>query len=236
MVCWAPPDNYGSRETIAERGLVECGRITPMAGAPRHLTYVSRREHHYRHPPDIREHRMTPPVVQFSHVGLYVRDLPLMERFYTGFLGFLVTDRGALGAARLVFLSRDQREHHQVVLVSGRPDDARFSTVNQLSFRAKDLAALRHFQLLAPRHGATDIQAVTHGCALSVYLRDPEGNRLELFIDTPWYVTQPLREPMDLSLPDDELWRWAEQRARQLPGFRPAAQWQRDFAKRLDKS
>ncbi len=176
------------------------------------------------------------PVVQFSHVGLYVGDLPRMERFYTEFLGFLATDRGELGATRLVFLSRDPREHHQIVLVSGRPDDARFSTVNQISFRARDLAALRHFQLNAARHGAADVQPVTHGCALSVYLRDPEGNRLELFVDTPWYVTQPLREPMDLSLPDEELWRWAEERARSLPGFRSAAQWQRDFAERLDKA
>ena len=34
-----------------------------------------------------------------------------------------------------------------------------------------------------------------------LYLRDPEGNRVEVFIDTPWHVTQPYREPMDLSLP-----------------------------------
>ncbi len=49
-------------------------------------------------------------------------------------------------------------------------------------------------------------------------------------------MTQPLREPMDLSLPDEGLWRWAEERARSLPGFRLAAQWQRDFAERLDKA
>lgn len=51
------------------------------------------------------------PSVALSHVGVYVRDLDRMERFYTGFLGFIVTDRGNLGAIRLVFLSRDPCEH-----------------------------------------------------------------------------------------------------------------------------
>jgi catechol-2,3-dioxygenase len=45
---------------------------------------------------------------------------------------------------------------------------------------------------------------VTRGNAWWVYLRDPEGNRLELFIDTPWLVTRPMRLPVDLSLSDEE--------------------------------
>lgn len=175
------------------------------------------------------------PAVEFSHFGIYVRDLARMERFYAGFLGFLVTDRGRLGKAEIVFLSRDPRDHHQIVLVSGRPGDAAFSTVNQISLRVADLAALRRFHADAAAHGASDLQPVTHGIALSLYLRDPEGSRIELYLDTPWYVTQPLREPMDLSLPDEALWRWAEESARRLPGFRPAEEWRREFAARLKR-
>ncbi len=59
------------------------------------------------------------PAVHFSHLGLYVREVARMERFYTEFLGFLVSDRGRLGETQLVFLSRDPREHHQIVLASG---------------------------------------------------------------------------------------------------------------------
>lgn len=176
------------------------------------------------------------PAVQFSHLGLYVRDLAGMERFYTEFLGFVASDRGNLGAVQLVFLSRDPRDHHQIVLVSGRPEDARFSVVNQISLRVNDLQALRYFKDNAARHGASDVQPVSHGNALSVYLRDPELNRIELFMDTPWYVSQPLREALDLSLSDEELWRRAEAHARSLPGFRPAAQWQREFAERLRRA
>ena len=66
-----------------------------------------------------------------------------------------------------------------------------------------------------------------------MYFRDPEGNRVELFVDTPWYVVQPLRIPMDMSLPDKELWSWAEKQARSLPGYKPVEDWQADLARRL---
>jgi len=175
----------------------------------------------------------TTPAVRFSHVGIFVSDMARMQRFYTEFLGFLSSDSGNLGPISFVFLSRDPGDHHQIVLVSGRPDEATFSVVNQISLRVDDLAALRYFHSKAAAHGATDVQAVTHGNALSVYFRDPEGNRVEVFIDTPWHVMQPFREPMDLSLPDEELWNWAETHASKLPGFQPISDWQQQFQKRL---
>ena len=56
------------------------------------------------------------PDVSFSHVGMYVYDIALMEDFYSRVLGFTVTDRGEAdtphGVVRFVFLSRDPREHH----------------------------------------------------------------------------------------------------------------------------
>ena len=38
------------------------------------------------------------PVMKFSHLGLVVRDLPMMEQFYTGILGFALTEAIALFA------------------------------------------------------------------------------------------------------------------------------------------
>ena len=173
------------------------------------------------------------PQIAFAHVGLNVRDLERMERFYTGLLGFIVTDRGELGAARLVFLSRDAREHHQIVLVSGRAESLDYSVLNQISLRVPDLAALRYFHAHAAAYGGNDIQPVTHGNAISVYLRDPEGNRIEFYIDTPWYVTQPLRAPVDLAKPDAVLWQEVEALARSLPGFRPVEEWRREIESRI---
>ena len=171
----------------------------------------------------------TVPSIAFAHVGLYVRDLERMERFYTGFLGFIATDRGNLGAVRLVFLSRDPREHHQVVLVTGRPENLDFSVLNQISLRVPDLAALRYFHVHAAAHGGRDVQPVTHGNAISVYVRDPEGNRIELYIDTPWYVTQPFRVLIDLTKSDEAVWKEVETLARSLPGFRPAEEWRKEM-------
>ena len=42
------------------------------------------------------------PNLMFSHMGLSVKDVPRMERFYTQVLGFTVTDRGNAGGMDLV--------------------------------------------------------------------------------------------------------------------------------------
>jgi len=62
-----------------------------------------------------------PPAVSFSHFGVYVTDIAKMERFYTRALGFIVTDKGNIGADDLVFMSRDPGEHHQMIMSTGRP-------------------------------------------------------------------------------------------------------------------
>ena len=80
------------------------------------------------------------------------------------------------------------------------------------------------------------IAPICHGNALSVYFRDPEGNRMELFIDTPWYVRQPQRIPIDLALADAELWAWAEAEARRQPDFKPVEQWRAEIAEKMEKT
>lgn len=177
-----------------------------------------------------------PPLqLQFSHIGLYVTDLDRMAGFYKRALRFTQTDAGDLGPVQLVFLSRDPNEHHQLVLATGRPADMAFNVVNQLSFRVPDLATLRAFHGRLLDEGATDMHPVTHGNAVSVYCRDPEGNRLELFMDTPWYCDQPLREPIDLSQSDEAILARAEAIAKRLPKFMSRAQWQAEVARRMQE-
>ena len=170
-------------------------------------------------------------------MGIFVADVARMEDFYTRILGFAVTDRGDLETPRgkvfLVFLSRDPGEHHQIVLASGRPDSLPFNPINQISFRMADFAGLREMHRRLADEKVRDLYPVSHGNALSVYFLDPEGNRIELFVDTPWYVQQPLRVPMDMRLPDAELWKWAQAEARKQPGFRPVEEWRAEMAKRM---
>jgi catechol-2,3-dioxygenase len=173
------------------------------------------------------------PRFAFSHMGMFVTDAARMEDFYTRVMGFAVTDRGTLGSTNIVFLSRDPREHHQIILASGRPPAGGFNPINQISFRMADFAGLREMHRRLEKEGVKELAPVSHGNALSVYFLDPEGNRIELFVDTPWYVQQPVRIPMDLKLPDGELWKWAEAEARKIPDFQPVEQWRKELGQKL---
>ena len=171
-----------------------------------------------------------PDALVFSHLGIYVRDLARMARFYRDVLCFFETDQGDLGPVQLVFLSRNPAEHHQLVLASGRPAEPGFSLINQISLRVPDLATLREVRDRAVADpGVSDLVAVTHGNAVSIYFRDPEGNRLEVFMDTPWYCEQPLREPIDLDQPDEAVLARAEALARSRPRFRSRAEWRAEM-------
>ena len=170
----------------------------------------------------------------FSHMGFYVKDLGRMTRFYTQVMGFTQTDQGDLGPVQLVFLSRDPSEHHQVVLATGRPEELHFNLNNQLSFRVRDLATLRSIHDHALQtEGTHDMQCATHGNAVSIYFRDPEGNRIEVFLDTPWYCEQPLREPIDLSHSDEAIMARALAIAQSRPKFQSRATWQAEMARRM---
>ena len=162
----------------------------------------------------------------FSHMGFYVRDLERMARFYRDVMCFFETDRGLLGTVQLVFLSRDPTEHHQIVLASGRPTDLAFSVINQISLRVPDLVTLRVVRnRVQADPDVTELLCATHGNAVSIYFRDPEGNRIEVFMDMPWYCEQPLREPIDLDQSDEAVMAAAEALARSRPRFRSRAQW-----------
>ena len=182
---------------------------------------------------------MSTPGLTFSHVGFFVHDIGVVEDFYTRVLEFTVTDRGQLagpaGPVDLVFLSRDPDEHHQIVLISGRPAAVSFNVINQISLKADSLATLKAMHRRLQRENAGDITPVTHGNALSVYARDPEGNRLELYIDLPWYVSQPLRLPVDLTLDDELIMENAHAHARSLPGFMPRSEWRAAMARRMGR-
>lgn len=174
-----------------------------------------------------------PGDLSFSHVGFHVHDLDAMARFYRDALQFTQTDRGHLGAVQLVFLSRDPDTHHQIALVSGRPESLAFNPINQISLSVPDLASLRRFHARLLAAGATDMQTATHGNAVSLYCRDPEGNRLEIFMDTPWYCDQPLRQPIDLSQDDEGVMAQALSIAQRAPKFMPRTQWRADMAARM---
>lgn len=175
------------------------------------------------------------PAVSFSHVGIYVRDIDVMVDFYKRMLGMRETDRGTLplpGEPTIVFLSRDPREHHQIALVSGRGDGA--STVNQLSFDVASLADLRQIHTALQQQGSGPTFAINHGISWSVYTHDPEGNMVELYVHSPFYVPQPVVDPLDLSHSDDEILGATERTYRGRPGFQSMHEWRARFARSIE--
>ena len=176
------------------------------------------------------------PELTFSHVGIWVTDLEAMRRFYTDVLGFVQTDRGPIGDTELVFLSQATSDHHQLVLARGRPHDAGFTTVNQISYKLDSLETLQAVYADIVGKPVKDLVQISHGNAWSIYFRDPEGNRIELFVDTPWYTPQPVREPLDLSKPAAEIRRETEAYCRSRPRFASRADWQRGLGEQIAAS
>lgn len=183
------------------------------------------------------------PKMKFSHLGLVVKDLALMEDFYTRVMGFEVTDKGTTrNGVTMTFMTLDPEEHHQVFLVDGKPDvELPRNTIisecgpvlHHLSFRLGSLSDLRAMYDRLNAEAVSDVSPVTHGLCWAMYTKDPEGNNLEFFADTPWYVYQPFFRPIDFSLSDEELYAQTEALCREAPGFKKLGDYFNELEERV---
>jgi catechol-2,3-dioxygenase len=146
--------------------------------------------------------------------------------------GFTVTDEEE---GRMVFFSGDPSDHHQLFMVPRENPDATETRLAHVAFRVPDLDALRVIgDRLMSEPGVTNLNEVTHGNAWSLYFNDPEGNRAEVLVDTPWHVAQPFRRPAKiLSVSDEELAAWTDSMLDEQPTKRPMEEWRADIAKKM---
>ena len=168
-----------------------------------------------------------------AHCGIFCRDIEKMVQFYCEVFDMQVTDRGVgfTFPFTIVFLSGRGDQHHQLVLASSRAPDSP-STVMQLSFKVQTLAHLREARTRSLALGATRMRGLNHGNALSIYCMDPEDNTVEVYLDTPWYVSQPHGDPLDIDQDDAAIWLDTERIVRTDPSFMPAEEWRRRFEAR----
>jgi catechol 2,3-dioxygenase len=126
------------------------------------------------------------PDVRIGHIHLKVADLDRALGFYCGVLGFQITQRYGRDAA---FIAAGNYHHHIGLNTwesKGGPPPAKgttglFHTAILYPSRATLADALR--RLVAaniPLDGAAD-----HGVSEALYLRDPDGNGVELYHDLP---------------------------------------------------
>ena len=181
----------------------------------------------------------TLPDAQLGHVGITVRDMDRMIAFYTRVMGMVVNDDGVStrpGSPRIAFLSRSAQEHHQLALVTGRPDDGSPSMINQLSFRVAALEDLRTYHARLAAAAVDKLDPRNHGNAWSVYFLDPEGNRVEIYTGTPWHVSQPFGRALDLTRPAAAILAETEAMVKSDPTWMPAEDWSRQLAAKLAKA
>ena len=162
--------------------------------------------------------------LSWSHAVLRVRDLDAMIAFYHDMLDFEVSDRGPLGppgSPEIAFMTGRSSDHHQLGLVPLRGSEEATS-LEHMAFRVESLADVREMHDRAKQdERAGDPGAITHGNAISVYFTDPERNTIEVFVDTPWHVKQPVIQGWDPTMTDEELLAHVESLYRDAPEFMP---------------
>jgi catechol 2,3-dioxygenase len=126
------------------------------------------------------------PKVSIGHVHLKVSDLERSVKFYTEFLGFEITTRIGNSAA---FLSAGGYHHH-IGLNTWESQGG--------SAPAANTTGLYHFAILMPdrKELARTIKRLSdhqwpidgmadHGVSEAIYLKDPDGNGIEIYVDRP---------------------------------------------------
>lgn len=178
----------------------------------------------------------TRPRLVVGHSTLAARDLEALHRFYCDVLGFEVTNRGPVGdeGLEIVFLSQDAGAHHQIAMVGGAstpPSD--FVMVDHLAFRTSTLDDLRIIRSNLDAAGIKDILQIDHGNCWSLYFKDPEGNGVECYVDSPFHVAQPNAGTFDINATDAEIEQATRERIKGEPEFQPMTDWQARFARVL---
>lgn len=130
-------------------------------------------------------------IVELGHLVLYVRDIDASAAFYTNVLGFRpVIDRPP-GQRGVMYRTGSDRTHHELLIIEGAPDSAPLVAGARLG--------LFHFGLKIGDsdaeliEGAAELRAagveitaaVNHGATKSLYVADPDGNEIELYVDVP---------------------------------------------------
>lgn len=127
-----------------------------------------------------------PPDTRVGHVHLKVADLDRAIGFYSGVLGFEVTQRYGQGAA---FLAAGDYHHHIGLntweSLGATPPPPGHTGLYHTAFLYPDRSSLAQALKRVLDAGIAIVGAADHGVSEAIYLRDPDDNGVELYRDRP---------------------------------------------------
>lgn len=135
------------------------------------------------------KNRQDAPQIELGHVVYYVRNLQASMRFYADALGLDL--RGKIFNQRAALLSGG-RTHHELLLIEVGEADGPLTGkrigLYHVGWKVgNSLQQLRqcHQRLTAMGYAVSAMS--DHTVSQSLYLHDPDGNEVELYVDNPSY-------------------------------------------------
>ncbi len=126
-------------------------------------------------------------VKELGHLVLYVRDVKRSAAFYGDLLGWAPAFPDVSGAPVAAFTSG--RTHHELLLIevgegAAPPPQGRHTGLYHFGLKVGDTdEELREALTRLQEAGVTIVGASDHTVTHSLYVLDPDGNEVELYID-----------------------------------------------------
>jgi catechol-2,3-dioxygenase len=131
-------------------------------------------------------------VHELGHLVLYVRDLETSVHFYRDVLGWrMLGDDLPVGFRAAAFSSPNLRTHHELLLIEVGRDAAALPAGRRVGLYHFGLKVgdsddeLRAALATLEENGVPVLGASDHTVTHSLYVADPDGNEIELYIDVP---------------------------------------------------
>ena len=124
-------------------------------------------------------------VKELGHLVLYVRDLEVSRRFYRDVLGW----KEIAGVERRMAMYSSGRTHHELLLIEVGPGAAPIPAGRRVGMYHFGLKVgttdeeLRDALGALLEAGVEVVGTADHNVTHSLYIKDPDGNEIELYID-----------------------------------------------------
>ena len=124
---------------------------------------------------------------ELGHIVLQVTDLDRSIRFYGDTLGLPLVSQGKPRGRRIVFFSLGAK-HHDLALIELAPgaagNDPARAGIMHLAFKiGDDIELLKEARARMVAAGVPIVNTTEHMTTYSLYLSDPDGITVELYVD-----------------------------------------------------